>query len=390
MHTQVVTQGRQEPIGGTKRREHFWDAARALLMLLGIPYHAALAYKPGQEWIVASGEGSPVFVYLAEWIHLFRMPAFFIVAGYFAALLLARRDADIWLRGRLLRLGVPLVAAMLILVPPMNLIAELSNLAPDAAVKSWQHNSMTSGGYWVRHLWFLVVLLYCSVAAAAAVWRWPGLRKVAVPIRVDGWIARRFPVVLLLVAALIGLWEAGAVELFYKSGLATNLPQQIMRLDELIIYGPYFLLGCLVARAPRTLEQVTRPSVAVIGLATVATFASLYGLGSFSPPMGRFVATIAGLATAQLLIAAMRRVADRPIALVQRMVAASFVIYLFHMPIIVLLIWLGQYVAVPVVVKAVGVMLLGLTLSYGVWLVVERSQLLSFLFGGQYRRPTPS
>ncbi|MET0137031.1 MAG: hypothetical protein ABW192_01460, partial [Sphingobium sp.] len=45
-------------------------------------------------------------------------------------------------------------------------------------------------------------------------------------------------------------------------------------------------------------------------------------------------------------------------------------------------IWLGQYVAIPVEAKAAAVMVLGLALSYGVWLVVERSPLLSFLFNG--------
>ncbi len=376
-------------VGKADRRDHFWDAARALLMILGIPYHVALSYKPGEEWIVASREGAPFFTYLSEFIHLFRMPAFFMIAGYFAAMLLARREPDVWLRGRLVRLGVPLVATMLILVPPLNMVTELSNLSPAEAVASWQHNSATSGGYWVRHLWFIIVLLQCSAAAAAMAWWRPGLRTALIPPHADGWMARNFPLALMGAAIVLGLWEAGAVELFYKVGLATNIPQQVLRLDELIIFAPLFLIGCVIQRSPAVLERMTRPSLAVGLIAVAATCVSLWYLGSFSPPMGRFVAAIAGVALAQMVFAGARALLDRPLPLVQRLVAASFVIYLFHMPIVVLLVWLGQYVAVPVGVKAAAIMLITLALSYGIWLVVERSPLLSFLFDGQFRRHVP-
>lgn len=364
------------------QRDYFWDAARALLMLLGIPFHVALAYQAGQEWIVASREGEPFFTDLQLFIHLFRMPAFFVIAGYFAALLLTRREPAIWLRGRMMRLGVPMMATLLILVPPLNLVAELSNLAPAAAIDSWKHSSMTSGGYWVRHLWFIIVLLYCS-AAAAAVARWrPALRTAMLASRIDGWIARYFPFALLGLAVVVGLWEAVAVELFYKAGLATNLPQQVLRIDELITYAPYFALGCLLQRAPVTLDRVKRPSVAMIAVALISTIAYLIYRDQFWAPVGRFVGTFAAVAITQMVIAGTKRFLDRPIPLVQRLVAASFVIYLVHVPIIVLLIWLGQFVAVSVWVKAVAVMLLAFTLSYGVWLVVERLPLLSFLFNG--------
>lgn len=382
--------GDRAGISKRDRRDHFWDAARALLMLLGIPYHVALAYRPGQNWIVVSGEGTTFFTYLSEFIHLFRMPAFFLIAGYFAAMLLARRESDVWFRARLVRLGVPLIAAMLILVPPMNLVTELSNFPTQQALTSWRHNSATSGGYGVRHLWFIIILLYCSSMAVMAVWWRPTLRSAWVPVRVDGWMARNFPFVLTGVAVALGLWEAGAVELFYIAGLATNLPQGVLRLDELIMFAPYFLLGCVIQRAPVTLDRLTQRSVVIMVVAVAATCVSLWYLDRLSPPGGRFVGTIAGLALTQMVFTGARAFLDRPIRLVQRLVGASFVIYLFHMPIIITLVWLGQYVAMPVGMKAAVIMLLGLGLSYGVWLVVERVPVLSFLFDGQYRKSAPA
>ncbi|HEX7874477.1 MAG TPA: acyltransferase family protein [Sphingobium sp.] len=370
-------------MGTAQRREHYWDAARAVLMILGIPYHVALAFRPvGQDWIINSPEGAGIFAYLAEFIHLFRMPAFFVVAGYFAAMLLARRAPGDWLQGRLTRLGVPFVTSILLLVPPLNMITELSNFTLPQALRSWELNSATSGGYWVRHLWFIIVLLYCSTAAAALVWWKPGLAKAMVPARLDGWIARNLPVALMACAVLLGLWEGGAIELFYIAGLATNVPQQILRIDELIQFAPYFALGVMLGRSPATLDRLGRFSPTILIVAVGMTAFSLATTDQYWPPVGRFIGTISALALTQVMIAGMRHFLDRPIPLVQRFVAASFVIYLVHLPIVLLLILLGQGVAVPVVVKALSIMALTLVLSYAIWLVVERSPLLSFLLNG--------
>lgn len=373
--------------GQSQPRQHFWDALRAALMLLGIPYHTALAYRPGREWIVNSHEGLAFFTYLAEFIHLFRMPAFFVIAGYFAALLLARRSPREWLGGRFRRLGVPLVVSLLTLVPVLNIACELSNFPLAEALASWRHNSATSGGYWVRHLWFLIVLLYCCAAAALAVELWPRLRRVAVPERLDTAVARRFHGWFLACAIALALWQAAAIELFYKAGLATNVPQEILRIDELIAFAPYFMLGGFLARAPHVLARAKRFSPAIAGVAALSSLASLWFLDMLWPPVGRFIATFAALALSQMVIAAASRMADRPSTLVQRAVAASFVIYLFHLPIIAILVDIGRYLALPTAAKATGVMLLSLLMSYAAFAVAARSPLLAFLYNGDPPRP---
>lgn len=369
-------------INKTNGREHSWDAVRAFLMLLGIPYHTALSYRAERTWIVNSGEGLHGFTYLAEFIHLFRMPGFFLIAGYFAALLLARREPAQWLQGRLSRLIVPFFVSIVTLVPLMNLFCELSNLPPNEAIASWLHNSANSGGYWVRHLWFIIVLLYCSAGAAGLMlWR-PALRTATLHGRLDRWIARNLVIVLLAAAILLGLWEASAIELFYKAGLATNLPQQIMRLDELIIYAPYFLIGCLLARAPAVLAEMGRFSTAIAIIAIASAAISLVLFDALSPALGRFVATFAAITVVQGIIVISRRFVTQPIPLVQRLVSASFVMYLFHMPIIILLVYLGKPLAVPVAAKAFTVMTLSTLLSYGAWWVISRSPVLAYFYNG--------
>lgn len=369
-------------------REHHWDLLRAVLMLLGVPYHVFMSYRAGQTWIVTSGGGGAIYTWMAEIIHLFRMPVFFVVAGYFAALLLSRRDPGVWLKGRLTRLGIPFLSCLLLLNPLMNFACELSVFVnPQDSWASFLHNSAKSGGYWVRHLWFIIVLLYFCAIAACAVRFFPSLKQARLPSRADGWLARHFLPVLLAVAVIVGLWEAVAIELFYMGGLATNLPQQILRLDEFIQYAPWFLIGLLVQRAPVLRDRLYRLSIPVALVAALASLGSLAGMGRLGPMEGRFLATIAAMAIAQLAIAACRNFANRPHPLVDRMVEASFVIYLFHMPIIIGLVWAGKYMPMPVDAKVMLVLLLSLAMSWGAWALIRRSRLLLFLFDGRTVAP---
>ncbi|MFC4256559.1 acyltransferase family protein [Altererythrobacter xixiisoli] len=363
-------------------RQHYWDTLRALLMLLGIPYHVALSYRPGETWIVRSNEGWAPFPQIAEFIHLFRMPAFFLIAGYFAALLLSRRAPALWLKQRFVRLGIPFITSILVLVPIMNLACEFSNLPYSKALSSFLWNSSHSGGYWVRHLWFIIVLLYLSTMMAALSGVIPRLRTGYIAEGFDRLCARHILPALLVLGLVIGLWRAGVLEAFYIAGLNTNLLQQILRLDELILFAPWFLLGFLFQRAPATLKSFTRVSLPMVVLAAVFTVLAFRVAPDLHPATGRLLSTFAILTLTQVVIAAAHYWMDRPSMLVSRFVDAAFVIYLFHMPIITILVWLGQDVPVPTAVKGIGVMAITLALSWGAWLVIARVRLLAWLFNG--------
>ncbi len=383
--------------GASHAREHHWDGLRALLMLLGIPYHVALAYQlgngDGQAWIVNAKEGGAGFASLAQFIHLFRMPAFFVVAGYFAALLLSCRSPVPWLSGRFARLGIPFLATLLLLNPLLNLACELSNFPLAPAVRSLLDNSASSGGYWIRHLWFIIVLLYYCIVAALLVHHVPLLRGAMLPARIDGWIARHFTLSVLIAAIVIGLWEAVSIELFYMAGLATNGPQQIMRLDEVLQYAPWFLIGCLLARAPLARVRFYRFSSPVAMVAILSAVIALALMGRMGPMTGRFVESIAAVTMTQLLIALCRRFMDRPHKATARLVEASFAIYLVHLPIIVWLVLIAQSLALPLALKAALVMSAAFLLSWFVAIPILRVPLLRLLFDGrltQRRKSAPA
>jgi glucan biosynthesis protein C len=114
------------PAQRTSARQHYWDTLRAALMLLGIPYHAALAFQAG-GWIVVTHHHALALDYGAEAIHLFRMPAFFVVAGYFAALSLTKYTPRHWFRARLKRLGIPFLASLATIIPALDIACYLGD-----------------------------------------------------------------------------------------------------------------------------------------------------------------------------------------------------------------------------------------------------------------------
>ncbi|MDO6414675.1 acyltransferase family protein [Sphingomonas sp. BIUV-7] len=363
------------------QRQHYWDVTRAFLMLLGLPYHVAMLYHPG-GWIVAVDRESPLLGAIAAFIHLFRMPAFFVVAGYFAALLLARREAGTWVRSRFFRLGVPLITSLIVLVPVLNMLGELSGRAPHAAFAEWKYQTATSGGYWVRHLWFLIVLLYLSALSAGAVALFPSLAGWQLADRRDGALARWLPLAMLGIAAVIGLVEAGGIELFYRAGLNTNLVQQILRLDDLIMAAPFFLFGAFLQRSPRLLDAFGKPSLPMLAGAIVSVVAGILYAEQAWPPLGRFIGGVAAVAMTQVVVSGARALFDRPSRAVQRLVAGSFVIYLFHLPILIGLYDLAKRADLAPAIGFPVILLLTFGLSWAVWRVVERSPALNLLFNG--------
>ena len=90
-----------------RERFHALDGARAIMLLLGIPFHTAAMYSLNGGWLVDAHEPSRAASLISTLVHAFRMQGFFILAGFFAAMLLARRPPGQWLSSRVKRLLVP-------------------------------------------------------------------------------------------------------------------------------------------------------------------------------------------------------------------------------------------------------------------------------------------
>jgi hypothetical protein len=99
-------------------------------MLLGIFLHASLAYVPGIPWPVQDTQPAPWLGLLFLAILGFRMPLFFLVRGFFTAMLWQRRGPWAMLAQRYKRVFVPLLVGFCTLLPFFDWV---SKHAPGAA-----------------------------------------------------------------------------------------------------------------------------------------------------------------------------------------------------------------------------------------------------------------
>ncbi|KPH95637.1 acyltransferase [Pseudoalteromonas porphyrae] len=90
-------------------RLHYIDNLRSLALLLGIVFHAALAYSPffSNLWFTADPNTHFIFDYISHALHLFRMPLFFIIAGFCSALLIDKSNTNQFLRHRAKHILLP-------------------------------------------------------------------------------------------------------------------------------------------------------------------------------------------------------------------------------------------------------------------------------------------
>ena len=94
-------------------------------MLLGIGLHASLAFFPTAWWVQDRTSGFDGLFDEFLWaVHGFRMPVFFLMSGFFAALLWRRRGLGALLSHRLRRVALPLLIGLFTIVPLTSVVGD--------------------------------------------------------------------------------------------------------------------------------------------------------------------------------------------------------------------------------------------------------------------------
>ncbi len=113
-------------------RRHDLDALRGFAMLLGIGLHAVLSFLPF-PWPVQDSRQSEPFILLFLIVHGFRMPLFFVVSGFFTAMLWRRYGTSALLRHRALRVLAPCLLGLITVIPAMHWVSDWVLKSSDSA-----------------------------------------------------------------------------------------------------------------------------------------------------------------------------------------------------------------------------------------------------------------
>lgn len=313
-----------------ERRWHGLDALRAAMMLLGVLLHVACSYQLGTAedgWPYRDPQQSLGATVLVLSVHLFRMPLFFVLGGFFGALLMAKRGPRVFAHQRLYRLGVPLGVGVLTVVPLLGLAFTYAH-GVHAAWKPWPDGSLA-------HLWFLWYLLL--VSAAAVVLHTLHRRK---PLSwFTRWVDPRRTWLLVVLTWLL---------LLSMQAPSINTPNRWWpQWPTLALYGYCYAVGWQVYAQPAVLEawqaRAMRRTLAGLVSAAVAVIASLawyHTSKTGSPSAVAFVLAQAGTAGTIWLLGSgligwCNRWLNRPHATVRWFVDASYWIYWIHLPVVV-------------------------------------------------------
>jgi len=95
----AASENRGVQAGGSAahHRIHALDLLRAVMMLAGVLFHTVISYRvtPSALWTFKDEATTYLADFIVLLIYMSRMPIFFVLAGFFAALLYFRRGAEL-------------------------------------------------------------------------------------------------------------------------------------------------------------------------------------------------------------------------------------------------------------------------------------------------------
>jgi hypothetical protein len=313
------------------------------MMMLGLVIHTAITYGVydyGGSWPLKDHEATSSFMdWTVSFIHGFRMPVFFIVAGFFGALLFYKRGPVRMARNRLDRILYPFLVFLLVLWPLVEVSFSFSRnvMAGNSDALSAALSPFREFRAFIpevtMHLWFLYYLFLITLASFAIGLLLKRLPKISRNIK---WMFNplfKYPFLKLLLFSTLTFM---LLLLMGRSWVATSL-SFLPDWRTFVFYAYFYLFGWLLYTSRQPLGQLKRYDLlfTLLGLALLTfrfIFSSELGLelkmGINALMVWLFSFGITGLFIryASNHSHAMRYVSD-----------ASYWFYLIHLPLTALL-----------------------------------------------------
>jgi peptidoglycan/LPS O-acetylase OafA/YrhL len=383
-------------------RLHSLDAVRAGALLLGVVFHAAFSFLPGDQiWMIMDSQRSTAISGTAYILHMFRMTIFFLMAGYFGRMQTYRHDPIWFMKDRLKRIGAPLiifwpiVMACFIGLGAWALITANGGTMPENPPAP---PPITLATLPLTHLWFLyaLLLLYTAMLSGRALF---SLLRVKEPLgtfsdKILNTLLRVgiLPILIALPTAMAFAYQAGWHPFF---GIPAPEYGFVPNRISVIAYGGAFTLGWLIQRDPKFLLQATElwPIYLMGALGVTGYCLSVIELRfSYIQPLPENAKYLYPLAYALGiwlwtfgLIGLCMKVWSKENHIRRYIADASYWIYLIHIPIVIALqIWVSQWTW-PAEIKYAFILAVSIPLMLITYEVFVRYTFIGSLINGQKR-----
>ena len=330
------------------------------MMLLGLVLHTAMNYitfPTGDVWPYKDAQTSPAFDILVAFIHTFRMPTFFVIAGFFAAFQYDTRGARGLFHNRLKRVGLPLVCGWFILFPMVIASAIFAQMQTSVPVEAKPEDMTLSAIFnHLMHLWFLYdLLIFYGVALLSMplIQRIPHEVRNRISDRFQDFASKTWGPLLFSVVTLLTLYPM-------QTGTLDGTDSFLPPLRILCAYGVFFTFGWLLYNQRSMLDTFSRRAwrYFTAGLVFFWLYIVFAGMAysSGKPSLTLYIAMMSTLAVAMWFlvygfIGLFLRYLEKPIPLGRYLADASYWMYLVHLPITMLLPASLAYVGLPAFVK---------------------------------------
>ena len=367
---------RQEPA----MRLHYIDWLRVLIMSLVVAHHAGHAYATvGGAWPIYDAERTAILTPFFAVNAAFGMGWFFFIAGSFVPGSLARKGVLYFIRGKVVRLGIPLV------VIGFGLFALIGYGGLDGEQSFWTYYRNTYIGEMrveFAHLWFVFHLLLYSILYAVLATVFPVLSRERDSRPVGH-------------AALIGLVSliavaGGLLRLAFPQDVWIKLlrivPTEPAHLPQYVLM---FAVGTLAGRYgwfesfPRKVGIVwLRIGLFAVALCYALVYLDVYGgirvldsyMLAFIYPIWEAILCV-GLSIGITTYA--REHWDRSAAWLPTLAGATYGVYLFHFFVVVGFNAAFLEIASPAFVKFLLVTMLTLIITFSVVVLIRKIPLVS-------------
>jgi glucan biosynthesis protein C len=391
------------------RRYYGLDALRGGMMLLGLVLHSGeffvAAPPPQLAGLPTDHNTSYVFDVMFHIIHSFRMPLFFVLAGFFAALLVEKRGMWGTYKDRSARILAPLLVGCVTVVPLAGLFSldfmlavrfDVMSILPDRALLQQLGLELKAMGVPVDqpsilHLWFLLYLCYFYLAMPAC--EYMATRSLSRERAIGAFLASPLSILVFGFFTALTLWpfRGGQVHegfLFLKP-----------HLPSMAYYGSFFLLGYLF-HAHRSVLGVfvrfaplcTWLSIALFPLSLWLSYQENYAVGDIT---GYHLAAVIahGLCTWTLIYACtgwMLRLFDRESPWVLYVSQSAYWVYLVHLVFTTFMAWVLSPYDLPAVVKFLIILSVATVACFTSYhYLVQRTWMSEFLHGKRFNLDWP-
>jgi len=309
-------------------RLHSLDFLRAFALLMGVLLHVLMLFLEPFDGSEPRLGASIIFI----WIHTWRMPLFMILAGFFTALSLKKRDVGNYALNRLIRLGVPLLILWAV-IPAVDEGSKDIFTLPELI--SWLLYDVP---FTLRldHLWFLYYLLIFYGVMLLLKRITPNAFN-----RITDYELSFFRVFVFWLPILILLSPLNKP----TGGIFGDIPTTFgeVKLGSMLLMAAFFLIGMQIQKSARFLEQLQQrrfwlPSLILVSLVPIG----LLGWGGikdepfvFSSVLEMWIANGLSGSAALLLVLSIMGVAMQKISssgpMLDWLIKLSYTIYVFHL-----------------------------------------------------------